>query len=91
MNKPDYHNVDPVKPGYNSSIEDKIRWLEWFQSIRERIQSNTGKREIDDFETLSKYCNINVLKTNNSSLERVKTRNTKISHLSTDWTAFMYT
>jgi len=72
------------KPGYNSSIEDKIRWLEWFQSIRERIQSNTGKREINDLETLSKYCNINVLKTNNSSLERVKTRNRKISHLSTE-------
>lgn len=60
------------KPGYNSSIEDKIKWLEWFQS----------KREINDLETLSKYCNINVLKTDKSSLERVKTRNTKISHLS---------
>lgn len=52
------------KPGYNSSIEDKIRWLEWFQS----------KREINDLETLSKYCNINVLKTDNSPLERVKTQ-----------------
>lgn len=72
------------KPEYSSSIEDKIRWLEWFQS----------KREINDLETLSKHCNINVLfqnspltevlKTDNNSLERVKTRNTKISNLSAE-------
>ena len=51
MDKPAYHNESgPVKPGYNSSIEEKLRWLEWFQSIRERIQSNTGKREVNDYE-----------------------------------------
>ena len=66
------------KPDYSSSIEEKIRWLEWFQN----------KREINDLDTLSKFCNINVLfqnspltevlKTNKSSLESIKTRNTKI-------------